>query len=449
MQSSGLSLMEGIDRVRSHIASGGLGEALRELRTIAPQLKTNQGEKIIFLSALQAEFEKKIRIGIISREDAYKSLIQIASDILSLISEINLASEYKFKWPDLSDIKRIVNLIEQAETQEVISILMDVTAKADNFQRDEALLISFRYEIYKKDVRMGTISSENSSVILSNIVLSVLNIVTALEAGPVPSAEPVEAPTFRTESRKKLYSIKFDKIIGVNNLKQIGWIEHGVSVSRAVCRILTPTGLATGFLIDGAVIMTNNHVIPSEDIARETRVEFNYQIPFGSFAAQAISARYNLAPELLYCTSTELDYTVVAVNTKDTPGRPPVSAWGKVLLNPQADPIRNEHVVIVQHPNGQPKQIVLNANAVLEVETPYLRYSTDTMPGSSGSPVFNDLWQVIAIHHAAGPPLETFYGEINHSNEGILMSAVYADLCDRLKDTKPSFLRALLSYHPS
>ena len=28
-----------------------------------------------------------------------------------------------------------------------------------------------------------------------------------------------------------------------------------------------------------------------------------------------------------------------------------------------------------------------------------LIYETDTLPGSSGSPVFNDQWQLVGLHH--------------------------------------------------
>ena len=31
-----------------------------------------------------------------------------------------------------------------------------------------------------------------------------------------------------------------------------------------------------------------------------------------------------------------------------------------------------------------------------------IRYTADTEPGSSGSPVFNNTWKLIALHHSAG-----------------------------------------------
>jgi len=98
--------------------------------------------------------------------------------------------------------------------------------------------------------------------------------------------------------------------------------------------------------------------------------------------------------------------------------------WGHLALNPFADPIPLEHVVIIQHPNGGLKQITLTANQVVKVSAPYILYTTYTMRGSSGAPVFNDLWQVIAIHHAGIGPRDRVR---SFTNEGILMSSIRAD----------------------
>ena len=57
-------------------------------------------------------------------------------------------------------------------------------------------------------------------------------------------------------------------------------------------------------------------------------------------------------------------------------------------------------VNIIQHPNGNPKAIGVRNNLTSELNDHELRYFTDTMRGSSGSPVCNDRWQVIALHRA-------------------------------------------------
>lgn len=67
-----------------------------------------------------------------------------------------------------------------------------------------------------------------------------------------------------------------------------------------------------------------------------------------------------------------------------------------------------EFVTIIQHPSGAHKQIALRENEVVkkEEQRPVLVYRTDTAPGSSGAPCFNDQWQVVALHSRGVPETE-------------------------------------------
>ena len=61
----------------------------------------------------------------------------------------------------------------------------------------------------------------------------------------------------------------------------------------------------------------------------------------------------------------------------------------------------------MQHPKGELKQIVIRNNTLVDLPDPpldqFAHYETDTEQGSSGSPVFNDEWEVIALHHSGVP----------------------------------------------
>jgi V8-like Glu-specific endopeptidase len=97
--------------------------------------------------------------------------------------------------------------------------------------------------------------------------------------------------------------------------------------------------------------------------------------------------------------------------------KPDIASWRHLKLNANADPVPSEHVIVVQHPNGGYKQIVLTSNYVVAIKGHVLHYTTDTMPGSSGSPVFNDSWQVVAIHHAEVQLHKDAAGRTRHVNQ--------------------------------
>jgi endonuclease G len=173
-------------------------------------------------------------------------------------------------------------------------------------------------------------------------------------------------------------------------------------------------------LIAPNLLMTNHHVIPDKSVAAQSVAEFDYQLNFGGGARP--TCRYKL-DQNRFCTNAALDYTIVGV----LPGGsdwPDLENWGCALLNPHANPIVGEHVTIIQHPNGGPKQIALTANQVVDVRGHRLLYTTDTMPGSSGAPVFNDMWEVIAIHYRGEVPYVDHKGDEQRVNGGILMSAI-------------------------
>jgi Trypsin-like peptidase domain len=60
---------------------------------------------------------------------------------------------------------------------------------------------------------------------------------------------------------------------------------------------------------------------------------------------------------------------------------------------------------IVQHPKGAPLKLALDTNAVIGLNGngTRVRYRTNTDKGSSGSPVFDQNWNLVALHHSGDP----------------------------------------------
>ena len=94
--------------------------------------------------------------------------------------------------------------------------------------------------------------------------------------------------------------------------------------------------------------------------------------------------------------------------------------------------VQNEQVNIIQHPNGNPLSVVLTENYVLvDMTSDRVHYLADTLPGSTGAPVLNRYWEVVALHHSGGPhPREKLPQDLVDKlsttgfNEGIPMRAI-------------------------
>jgi V8-like Glu-specific endopeptidase len=215
---------------------------------------------------------------------------------------------------------------------------------------------------------------------------------------------------------------RLEKIFGVNHLKRIAWLAQGLAGARSVCRVVTATARGTGFLVEGNRLLTNHHVIPDAPTAARSSVEFNYEEDITG-KVQPVSV-YALIAESVRA-SEELDYCFVDV--QDKAGNPSLSSWGWLPFERSAAPSRGDHVTIIQHPDGGPKQIAITANQVVNIFGHRLQYTTDTLPGSSGAPVFNDEWRVIALHHTGGNLLANVRGDRMYANEGILIADILRD----------------------
>jgi endonuclease G len=328
-----------------------------------------------------------------------------------------------------TSLKTLTRSIREQVAQGEIQLALDqlenyLSASAPDL-RDEVSLLTSRQNRLRRNERKGIITYEIAQAEQTRIESAILDILEEMPGEIGAEMLPSPAPLEELEGVLLPDEVGLEKILGVNNLKQMSWIEWGIQKAKSVCRVLGPDGLGTGFLIAPTLMMTNNHVIPTEDAASKTKIEFDYQQDYQGNLLPTY--RYQLDVGQFH-TSQTLDYTIVGVMAD--PSKPALESWGHLLLNPNADPVLGEHVIIIQHPNGGLKQIVLTANQVVGLWEHRLHYTTDTMPGSSGSPVFNDSWQVIAIHHAGGNLQTNAKGDKRFINEGILMSAIKSDAGD-------------------
>ena len=245
----------------------------------------------------------------------------------------------------------------------------------------------------------------------------------------------------------------FERIIAGNELQDINYLEKGLIASRSVCRIRFEArggGYATGFLIAQRVLITNNHVFPEAQTARTAEAQFRYERDRDGHELTPV--RFKLEPDRLFFTSKKLDFSVVAVSARDVTGATALDTFGYLsLIDITGKVAEGEWLTIVQHPAGQLKQICLRENQLLRRTDDFLWYSTDTLSGSSGSPVLSNDWLVVALHHSGVPEkrngvIQTVLGRDFNSNvdkeddikwivnEGVRVSRIVQTLREALPD---------------
>ncbi len=198
-----------------------------------------------------------------------------------------------------------------------------------------------------------------------------------------------------------------ERLLWKNDLMRVSYLEQGTQIARSVGRIQLKdasgrlVGYGTGFLVSPQLLITNNHVLSSRQEASSSHVEFNYQL--GLDGKPLTSVFFDLDPNTFFITDELLDYTLVAVKRVNRSGAD-LSHFGWYrLIEAEGKIIIGESVSIIQHPSGELKQVALRENQLIDVLPNFLHYQTDTAPGSSGSPVFNDQWEVVALHHSGVP----------------------------------------------
>lgn len=208
--------------------------------------------------------------------------------------------------------------------------------------------------------------------------------------------------------------------------RPIHWLRLGIERGQMAGKVRTRDFFGSGFVIDGAVVgenlaglplfFTARHVIPGEfrSLPKDISISFD-ALTDDSQGGTAYVERL-----LAASTAQELCYGLVLLDR--WPG-----TISPANLCPRA-PVAGDLVFILGFPGGRGLEVSLDDNEVLESAPPVTRpailrqedvlmYRAPTEPGSSGSAVFNENWELAAIHMGgdavARPPYN--YGTRIHS----------------------------------
>jgi hypothetical protein len=188
---------------------------------------------------------------------------------------------------------------------------------------------------------------------------------------------------------------------------------------------------------DELFLVTNSHVVSQKQDNQSLRPDEIVVV----FEAMDPNIEFrNL--EIIWCSpSYELDTCILRFSKED---QLKLKDLGKDLQFyvpnkrlPTVNSSPPQKIYVIGHPNGGTLQISFQDNMLLDHDKiSKIHYRTPTEGGSSGSPVFNQQWDLIALHHAgstAMPRLNGFLGTYE-ANEGIWIQAIANKMTEELKN---------------
>jgi hypothetical protein len=209
----------------------------------------------------------------------------------------------------------------------------------------------------------------------------------------------------------------------------------------------------TGWMIAPELLLTNHHVIEAreDDEPPATDDDFHAQSMlstawFGYLEENGPHWDYACAEPVH--ANRRFDYALIRLKKEPVAAAgpktesPPLAAWGHLSLARFQPTLKKGYRLnIIQHALGGPKQVAIRSNFFFDQrstadEPDRLQYLTDTEPGASGSPVLDDRWNVVALHHASVEiPKEVYRGEVvKYNNQGVAIHAILGDLPKTVRD---------------
>ncbi len=190
--------------------------------------------------------------------------------------------------------------------------------------------------------------------------------------------------------------------------------ERSKSVAKLRMRFAGCWYSGTAFLVRPDLLLTAYHNLWLKGIrAEEIEVIFDYERATEGSQVEAVVH----SPDLdSFIGNQKLDWA--AIKLAEPQRSRPLAPLSERRV------CKNDRVAIIQHPNGMPKQVALHHNLVTYVGQEAIQYLTDTEPGSSGSPVFDSDWKVVAVHHSGGNLAVPGTNRTSFCNQGVPIEQV-------------------------
>jgi len=274
--------------------------------------------------------------------------------------------------------------------------------------------------------------------------------------------------------------IEYDQISqDLDNLTFIDKLKQNADFIAKLKSKIGELPVGTGFLVGKNYLLTNHHIIPNRELLKDFKAQFLYEQDSLGIPIPVIEYQLNQDFFVTCQENQKLDYTLVQLeplsndeqkkynlifnDAGDNFGwlsmceefrliappysiRPPYTigqtSQQSVMFDQYAEKnsrkldihdIPGEPAIIIQHPKGKRKEIVIFNNRVQRIYTDFIQYETSTLPGSSGSAVLTQNWHLVGLHHATLIDDENGYIV---GNLGVKICKIIKDLQDQATNKK-------------
>jgi Trypsin-like peptidase domain/MAP3K TRAFs-binding domain len=234
--------------------------------------------------------------------------------------------------------------------------------------------------------------------------------------------------------QKTAGDLQLEKVFGSDHFTTYERYRTGLKRCQCVVRIgrESSKGDGTGFLMRGSdlfpelgdqlILVTNAHVLNTD-----TTVGFHPQdinVYFHALENVSPNEPFAIKSILWISSKTDCDCTVAILDHYPADFRTDLPVAPAMPIRP--DGISKPRVLIIGYPEGGTLSFSLNDNELLDYDERLLHYRAPTEGGSSGSPVFNQEWKLIGLHHGGGDSLAKLNGNTGtyQANEGIKIYAI-------------------------
>lgn len=214
--------------------------------------------------------------------------------------------------------------------------------------------------------------------------------------------------------RQESYELEDEDIELFNRLVEKGEENfEALKARKSIVRIESPIGnaIGTGVFIANNLLLTCNHIFTKTQV-KQAWARFDYKSENNNSDRNLFELDTNFI-----LNRNQPDFALLKI--KDRVQRKSISIDENSILD------SGEEIRIIHHPQGKPV-LISNLGEIIQVGEDYIDHNLQTDDGSSGAPIFNNQWELIAIHQGnvgisrdfepnttAGIPIRSIWNQIS------------------------------------